>query len=42
VLLPPDAVERVDADRRRVYVALTKAQIKDSPEYMPSPPTSGA
>jgi hypothetical protein len=42
VLLPPDAVERVDADHRRVYVALTKDQIKDSPEYTPSPPTPGA
>jgi hypothetical protein len=41
-LLPPDAVERVDADHRRVYVALTKDQIKDSPEYTPSPPTPGA
>ncbi|MEU6273053.1 PRC-barrel domain-containing protein [Streptomyces populi] len=33
VLLPAGTVQRVDQDERKVYVALTKDQIKDSPEF---------
>lgn len=32
VILPAGVVERVDEDDRKVYVDLTKEQIKDSPE----------
>ncbi len=41
VLLPADSVQRIDADGRTVHVDFTKEQIKDSPEYSPSPPTPG-
>ncbi|MFF8537523.1 PRC-barrel domain-containing protein [Streptomyces sp. NPDC015532] len=33
VLLPAGTVERVDQDERKIYVALTKDQIKESPEF---------
>jgi hypothetical protein len=33
VLLPAGTIERVDANGGNVYVDLTKAQIKDSPEF---------
>ncbi|MFB7244148.1 PRC domain containing protein [Streptomyces populi] len=33
VLLPAGTVQRVDQEERKVYVALTKDQIKDSPEF---------
>ncbi|MEU4084373.1 PRC-barrel domain-containing protein [Streptomyces aureus] len=33
VLLPAGTVQRIDADERKIYVALTKDQIKDSPEF---------
>ncbi|MET9896959.1 PRC-barrel domain-containing protein [Streptomyces sp. NPDC006465] len=33
VLLPAGTVQRVDREERKVYVALTKDQIKDSPEF---------
>ncbi|MEU9137796.1 PRC-barrel domain-containing protein [Streptomyces sp. NPDC048404] len=33
VLLPAGTVQSVDQDERKVYVALTKDQIKDSPEF---------
>jgi hypothetical protein len=32
VLLPAGVVERVDDDERKVYVSLTKEQIKNAPE----------
>jgi len=32
VVLPAGTVERIDVDDRKVYVDLTKDQIKDSPE----------
>ncbi|MGW5848767.1 PRC-barrel domain-containing protein [Streptomyces sp. NPDC055254] len=33
VLLPAGTIRRIDPQERKVYVALTKDQIKDSPEY---------
>jgi hypothetical protein len=33
VVIPAGAIERVDPDERKVFVSLTKDQIKDSPEY---------
>ncbi|HEX6758277.1 MAG TPA: PRC-barrel domain-containing protein [Propionibacteriaceae bacterium] len=33
VLLPAGTVDRVDVDQGKVYVDLTKDQIKDSPEF---------
>ena len=33
VLLPAGTIDRVDANGGNVYVDLTKAQIKDSPEF---------
>ncbi|MGW2787246.1 PRC-barrel domain-containing protein [Streptomyces populi] len=33
VLLPAGTVQRVDQEEQKVYVALTKDQIKDSPEF---------
>ncbi|MFD5636667.1 PRC-barrel domain containing protein [Streptomyces sp. NPDC127077] len=33
VLLPAGTVQRVDHEERKIYVALTKDQIKDSPEF---------
>jgi hypothetical protein len=36
VVIPAGAVERIDVDDRTIFVALTKDQIKDSPEYDPA------
>jgi hypothetical protein len=33
VMIPAGAIERIDLDDRKVYVSLTKDQIKDSPEF---------
>jgi hypothetical protein len=33
VLLPAGTVERIDAEEQKVYVARTKEQIKNSPEF---------
>ncbi|MEV6192989.1 PRC-barrel domain-containing protein [Streptomyces sp. NPDC051920] len=33
VLLPAGTVRRVDRDERKIYVALTQEQIRDSPEF---------
>ncbi|MGW3669440.1 PRC-barrel domain-containing protein [Streptomyces sp. NPDC005141] len=33
VLLPAGTVQRVDQTEQKIYVALTKDQIKDSPEF---------
>ena len=33
VLLPAGVVERIDSDEEKVHVAMTKDQIKDSPEF---------
>ncbi|MFB7248590.1 PRC-barrel domain-containing protein, partial [Streptomyces populi] len=33
VLLPAGTVTRVDQDDRKIYIDLTKDQIKDSPEF---------
>jgi hypothetical protein len=33
VMIPAGAIERVDHDGRKVFVSLTKDQIKDSPEF---------
>ncbi|MER5472844.1 PRC-barrel domain-containing protein [Streptomyces sp. NPDC002685] len=33
VLLPAGTVQRVDQSEQKIYVALTKDQIKDSPEF---------
>jgi hypothetical protein len=35
VLLPAGTIERVDVEAKKVYVDLTKDQIKDSPEFDP-------
>jgi hypothetical protein len=35
VMIPAGAVERVDTDDHKVYVNLTKDQIKDSPQFDP-------
>ena len=34
-LIPAGVVERVDADDHKVYVRMTKDQIKDAPDYDP-------
>jgi hypothetical protein len=36
VVIPAGTIERIDVDDKRIYVALTKDQIKDSPEYDPA------
>ena len=36
VVIPAGAVERIDVDDKNIFVALTKDQIKDSPEYDPA------
>ncbi|MFH9197405.1 PRC-barrel domain-containing protein [Streptomyces anulatus] len=33
VLLPAGTVKRIDPEERKVYVDLTKEQVKDSPEF---------
>ncbi|MBK3572218.1 PRC-barrel domain containing protein, partial [Streptomyces sp. MBT62] len=33
VLLPAGTVKRIDSEDRKVYVDLTKEQVKDSPEF---------
>ena len=33
VMIPAGTIERVDHDGRKVFVSLTKDQIKDSPEF---------
>ncbi|MGW2788202.1 PRC-barrel domain-containing protein [Streptomyces populi] len=33
VLLPAGTVQRIDRDEQKIYVDLTKDQIKDSPEF---------
>ena len=35
VVIPAGAIERIDVDDKKIFVALTKDQIKDSPEYDP-------
>jgi hypothetical protein len=35
VLVPPDWIERVDWDRSTVYLTITRAQARNSPEYDP-------
>jgi hypothetical protein len=35
-VIPAGAVERIDVDDKNIFVALTKDQIKDSPEYDPA------
>jgi hypothetical protein len=35
VMLPAGLIERIDPDDERVYVGLTKDEIKDSPEFDP-------
>ena len=36
VVIPAGAIERVDVDENKVHVAMTKDQIKNSPEYDPN------
>ena len=36
VVLPAGTIDRIDVATERVYVSLTKDQIKDSPEYDPA------
>jgi len=36
VVIPAGAVERINVDDKNIVVALTKDQIKDSPEYDPA------
>ena len=36
VLLPAGLVERIDTDEEKIYVAATKDQIKNAPEYHPN------
>ena len=33
VVIPAGTIERIDIDDKKIFVALTKDQIKDSPEY---------
>jgi hypothetical protein len=33
VVIPAGTIERIDVDDKKIFVALTKDQIKDSPEY---------
>jgi hypothetical protein len=35
VVIPAGAIERIDWDDEKVYVALTKDQVKNSPEFDP-------
>jgi hypothetical protein len=35
VVIPAGAIERVDTDEKHVHVAMTKDQIKNSPEFDP-------
>jgi hypothetical protein len=35
VMIPAGAIERIDRDERKVYLNLTKDQIKDAPEFDP-------
>jgi len=35
VVIPAGAIERIDTDKKNVYVSMTKDQIKNSPEYDP-------
>ena len=39
-LIPASVIERVDADEGKVYVGMTKDQIKDAPDYEESHRTS--
>jgi hypothetical protein len=32
-MIPAGVVERVDQDAKKVYVSMTKEQIKDAPDY---------
>src|SRR6185503_14295702 len=36
VVIPAGTIERIDLDDKKIFVALTKDQIKDSPEYDPT------
>jgi hypothetical protein len=36
VVIPAGTIERIDIDDKKIFVALTKDQIKDSPEYDPT------
>jgi hypothetical protein len=36
VMIPAGAIQRIDPDERKVYVNLTKDQIKESPEFDPN------
>ena len=36
VVIPAGTIERIDVDDKKIFVALTKDQIKDSPEYDPT------
>jgi hypothetical protein len=35
VVIPAGTIDRIDIDDKKIFVALTKDQIKDSPEYDP-------
>jgi stress response protein YsnF len=35
VVIPAGMIERIDLEGRKVFIGLTKDQIKDSPEYDP-------
>jgi hypothetical protein len=36
VVIPAGVIDRIDVDDERVYVSMTKDQIKDSPEFDPN------
>jgi hypothetical protein len=36
VVIPAGTIERIDVDDKKIFVGLTKDQIKDSPEYDPT------
>jgi single-stranded DNA-binding protein len=36
VVIPAGTIGRIDVDDKKIFVALTKDQIKDSPEYDPT------
>ena len=36
VAIPAGTIERIDVDDKKIFVGLTKDQIKDSPEYDPA------
>jgi hypothetical protein len=38
-LIPAGAIERVDPDERKVYMSMTKDQIKDAPDHEPEEST---